>query len=60
MESNRDEVLRGDSNSGGWSACPRLRASTNMHNPDVEMIVWRKSALDKKLFGKESANVGVA
>ena len=31
-----------------------------MHNPDVEMIVWRKSALDKKLFGKESASVGLA
>ena len=24
-----------------------------MRNPDVEMIVWRKSALDKKLFWRK-------
>lgn len=37
-----------------------LSKSTNMRNPDVEMIVWRKWVLDKKFFGKESAMVGLA
>lgn len=34
--------------------------STNMRNPDVEMIVWRKWVLVKNFFGKESAMVGLA